>query len=317
MGKEHFETGSGEGKGLDFTPGVIKPFGGQSPDVIPLQKGAKKGPSARDVQEARETGSGMQTEETIVERDTPQTGRTRATGTARRGRGSAQATMGHNGVATNLSYLHTAFSTLVNNARSVRRLSDTDHAYLDYAQSRLNDAGASHHLAHSEGNLRTNRLNRDKASEHLQNMASAIKDVHKTLKSSGVAEKMGKYNLNAPMPSDVEVDSAHGHAMNLPRQGRFGVAGATKPVKELKFGKETLPGTAVTDEMVKKAEEIGGKGSFAVQKLKAAQGTPRGKNAGISEEAEINPRRRGSGRRVDTRFSSDANKLGRTPKWEG
>lgn len=317
MSKEHFNTGSGEGRDI----GIIPPSRGPEPDVMPLDRTRSKSTSVFKTQEEMETSGTTQAEETVVERETPSGGRTKSLRPQKAVRGSAQATMGTKAVASNLSYLHTAYSTVINNARSVRRLSDTDHATLDYAQSKLNDAAASHRKASAEGGLGTRNMDRDVAHGHLQDMAASLRTVHKTLKSSGVADKLSQHNLHAALPQDSHVSEVVQHANNLPRQGRFGEAGATKPFREVKMGRSNIPGAAIDTETVQKAEQEMGKESYAVRKLKMGRGTPRGKTAGIAGQtkedwgAEINPKRRGSGRRVETRFSSDANKLGRTPKF--
>ena len=311
MSKEHFNVGSGEGRDI----GLIPPSAGPEPDVMPLDRTRSKKTSVFKTQEEMETSGTTQAEETVEEREVPSGGRTKSARPQRTVRGSAQATMGTKAVASNLSYLHTSYSTIVNNARSIRRLSDTDHAALDYAQSKLNDAAASHHKASAEGGLGERNMDRDVAHSHLQDMAASLRTVHKTLKTSGVADRLSQHNLHAAMPQDNHIVEAVQHANNLPRQGRFGEAGATKPFREVKMGRGNIPGTAIDEETVKKAEQEMGKESYAVRKLKMGKGTPRGKSAGIATGAEINPKRRGSGRRIDTRFSSDANKVGSTPKF--
>lgn len=305
MSREHFNTGSGEGRDI----GIIPPSRGPEPDVMPLDRTRSKSTSVFQTQEEMETSGTTQAEETVVEHETPATGPAQK----RKGRGSAQATMRTSEVARHLDSLGKQYSTVINNARSLSRLSDTDHAVLNYAQSQLNNAAASHHKASAEGGLGSREWNRDVAHGHLQDMAASIRTVDKTLKSSGIADKLSQHNLHAAMPDDDHVATMVEHANNLPREGVGGVAGATKPFREVKMGRSNIPGAAIDEETVQKAEQEMGKESYAVRKLKMGRGTRRGTSAGIATGAEVNPKRRGSGRRVSTRFSSDANKLGRTP----
>jgi len=312
MSKEHFDAGSGEGRDL----GIIPPSRGPEPDVMPLERNRAKSTGVFKAKEQMETGGSIQSEETVVERETPTPSRTREVRPQKMQRGSSKATMPTKAVASNLSYLHTAYSTIINNARSVRSLSDSDHDALDYATAKLDSAGRSHRLAHDEGRLGTNTMDRDVTHGHLQDMAASLREVHKTLKNSGVARKLAQHNLHAEMPNEAHVDSMVQHAYSLPRQGRKGVTGVTKPYKEVKFGRGNIPGEAIDDEFLARAKEAGGTEHVGVKKLEAGRGTPRGKGKlGPTADAEVNPKRRGSGRRIDTRFSSDANKIGKTPRF--
>jgi hypothetical protein len=200
--------------------------------------------------------------------------------------------------------------------------------------------------------LGTNTMNRDVAHGHLQDAADHLSSAHEAVMASGVHKELAQHHLNGEVPSDERIADVVSSAYQLPRVGAKGVAGAKKPFKEIKFGKANLPGGAVDKEFIDRAVEVGGEANVGVAKLRAGQGTPRdpqrrekrnialnnvnkeivtkggkkldklptgvgGMISGIDKGAEVNPKRRGSGKRIDTRFSSDANNIGRTPRFEG
>jgi hypothetical protein len=196
-------------------------------------------------------------------------------------------------------------------------------------------------------------LNTESVHNHLQDSALHFARAHETIIGAKLHKALTEHNLNSEIPSDDTVRGVSASAYQLSRVGVGGKAGATKSFGKVGMGRATIPGAAIDDEALRKARAVGGTESVAVQKLEAgAKGTSRdpqraekkkqalsainkkrvesgispvsklpreigGQISGIAKESPINPKRRGRGVRVETRFSSDANKLGRTPKFKG
>jgi hypothetical protein len=256
----------------------------------------------------------------------------------------------------------TKYQTLLNNAASVKSLSEDHKAAINTARFHLSNALASHKNAISAAKVGresepdpykwSNTLDRNAVHGHLQDAAQHLTSAHEAVMSSGVHEELAKHHLNGEVPSDSTIADLASRAYQLPRTGVGGVKGARKPFKEIKFGRGTLPGSAIDDDLIDRAREVGGRKNIGVQKLEAGQGTLRnpnrrkarnaaieqinkvivpkgaaaidklptgvgGKIDGIDKDAPVNPKRRGRGTRIDTSFSSDANKIGRTPRFKG
>lgn len=254
----------------------------------------------------------------------------------------------------------TKYQTLLNNAASVKSLSEDHKAAINTARFHLSNALASHKNAIAAAKVGredepnpykwSNTLDRNAVHGHLQDAAQHLTSAHEAVMSSGVHEELTKHHLNGEVPSDSTIADLASRAYQLPRTGVEGVAGGKKPFKEIKFGRGTLPGSAIDDELLARAREVGGRKNAAVEKLEAGQGTLRNPNrrkarnaaieqinkiivpkgaaaidklptgvggqiSGIDKDAPVNPKRRGRGTRIDTRFSSDANKVGRTPSF--
>ena len=195
--------------------------------------------------------------------------------------------------------------------------------------------------------------NEDTVHNHLQDAALHFAKAHETIVGAKLHKELGNHNLNGEVPHDDTVRGLASSAYQLSRVGVKGQAGATKPFGKVAMGRATLPGASIDEVTLDKARAAGGTESIAVQKLEAgAKGTRRdpqrkekkkqalaainkkrteagvptakalpseigGQISGVTKDAPINPKRRGRGVRVETRFSSDANKLGRTPKFKG
>jgi hypothetical protein len=252
----------------------------------------------------------------------------------------------------------TKYQTLLNNAASVKSLSEDHKAAIDTARFHLSNALASHRNAIAAAKVGredepnpykwSNTLDRNAVHGHLQDAAQHLASAHEAIVGSGVHTELAKHHLNGEVPSDSAIADLASKAYQLPRTGVEGVAGAKKPFKEIKFGRGTLPGHLIDDDLIDRAREVGGRQNVGVQKLEAGQGTLRDPNrrkkrnaaieqinkvivpkgaapinklptgvggqiSGIDKDAPVNPKRRGRGVRIDTRFSSDANKIGRTP----
>lgn len=356
MSKEHFETGSSEGKDLGIIQPVIKDY------KAPLRRDKFTTVFGVKYYRPSEEGTGgVVAEETVREDALPTTGRKRGApkepkriGTAAETpRGYAEgARPATKPVAAALSAHIGTYKTVLNNASSVRSLSAEHAGAVDTARYHIAQAERSHGLAYTEGKLGTNTMNRDVAHGHLQDAADHLSSAHEAVVASGVHHELSKHHLNAEIPSDDRISEAVSSAYQLPRVGKGGVAGAKKSFTRVKFGKANLPGAAIDKELIDRAVEVGGKDHVGVQKLAAGQGTKRdpmrrenrnaaleqinkdvvakggkalknlptgagGMISGIDKTAAVNPKRRGSGKRIDTRFSSDANKIGRTPRFEG
>jgi hypothetical protein len=254
------------------------------------------------------------------------------------------------------------YQLVLNNAASVRSLSEDHKAAIDTARFHLSNALISHTSAITEAKVGresepdpykwSNKLDRNAVHGHLQNAAQHLASAHETIMSSGVHTELAKHHLNGEVPSDSTIADLASRAYQLPRTGVEGVADAKQPFKKVKFARTELPGGTITDDLIARAREVGGRQNVGVQKLEAGQGTPRNPNRrknrnaalnelnkglkakklpaldklptgvggmidGIDKDAPVNPKRRGRGVRIDTRFSSDANKIGRTPRFKG
>jgi hypothetical protein len=103
-----------------------------------------------------------------------------------------------------------------------------------------------------------------------------------------------------------------GHVASMRGKGASGVPGAKRPYKSVKVGKKNISTANISPEDIKSLEETGGKESILTQKVKKAV---RGNAPGVSDTSEsaVNPARRGSSKRVDVRYSSEANRIGQNP----
>lgn len=356
MSQAHFDDAVTKAKGTSGDiPGLIQPSAGPEPTIMPARKAAK--PVISEDERAR----GIVAKETIDE--------TQGTGAAPKAKKEKQPTRVGTGATTARGYAEgarpatkpiaaqlsnhiTAYKTLLNTAASIKTLSPEHRAAVDEARNHIANAERSHKLAHTEGKLGTNTMNRDVAHSHLQDAADHLSAAHEAVMASGVHKELAKHSLNGEVPSDEGVRNLVAGAYALPRVGAGGVAGAKKPYAKVKFAKADLPGATIDANLIDRAVAVGGEANAGVQKLIAGQGTKRDpmrrentKNAlnqinkglvdkgitpltklptgvggmisGIDKTAPVNPKRRGSGKRIDTRFSSDANKIGRTPRFEG
>lgn len=249
--------------------------------------------------------------------------------------------------------MHTTYSNLINTARNFRPttknpLSPEHHDALDTATTHLMNSIVSYHRATSEGGLGTPTMHNPTAHSHLYDAVKHLAAAHETLVQSGVHTSMASRKLNAPLPKDEHVADLAAKASTLEGQGVGGVQGAKKPYKEGKLGKggtmtvnENVlvvhhpdhPGTLeIPQGDLHKLATTFGRHHPAVEKMHAMMGTQRGaearitqqdrfegvetaKKAGIAKDAPVNPKRPGTGRRIDTGFKSDANRLGQTPRW--
>lgn len=352
MSKEHFETGSGEGKDIGIIPPVIKDY------KAPLRGGKDTKVFGVKYSRPSEEGTGgVVAEETVREDALPTTGRKRGApkepkrvGTAAETpRGFAEgARPKTRDVAQMLEGHVSSYMTTLNNAASIKSLSDKHRDAIDAARFHLSNAKVSHGKARTEGRMGTNTQNRDVTHGHLQDVADHLSRAHETIVGSGVHKELANHSLNGEIPSDDRIRSVVSSAYKLSRTGVEGVAGATKPYGKVPFGRGTIPGAAIDEPLLKKAREVGGKASTAVQKLEAgAKGTKRdpmrrektkaavtelkkrgakidklptgagGRISGIKSGAPVNPKRRAGATRVDTQFRSQANDIGRTPKFKG
>lgn len=353
MSQAHFDdaVSSATGSASRGIPGLIQPSAGPEPDVMPVRRVKSQGTVS-----SQEREQGIVAKETIDE--------TRATAPAPKVKKEKQPTRISTAATTERGYAEgdrpatkpvaaglnghiTTYKTILNTAASIKSLSPEHRAAVDEARNHIANAERSHKLAHTEGKLGTNTMNRDVAHSHLQDSADHLSAAHEAVMTSGVHKELAKHSLNGEVPSDERVRSLVSAAYALPRVGAGGVAGAKKPFKKVAFGRETLPGSAIDKDVIDRAIEVGGTRHAGVEKLKAAQGTKRdpmrrektkalvqelnkrgvkttklrpnigGKISGLDKDAAVNPKRRASQKRVDTRFSSDANKIGRTPRFEG
>lgn len=348
MSKQAFGLGSGEGKSQG---GIIPPARGPEPDVTPMRRAAPRVKST-----GIEGGANVVAQETIDEtrssgaaprvKKEKQPTRVSTAATTERGyaEGERPATKP---IAAGLSGHIAAYKTLLNTAASIKTLSPEHRDAVDVARNHIANAERSHKLAYTEGKLGTNTMNRDVAHNHLQDSADHLSAAHEAVMTSGVHNELAKHSLNGEVPSDERIRGLVAGAYALPRVGAGGVAGAKKAFKTVAFGRGNIPGATIDQDLVDRAREVGGKQNVGVQKLIAGQGTRRdplrrektkaaitelnkkganltklptgvgGMISGIDKTADVNPKRRGSGKRIDTRFSSDANKIGRTPRFEG
>lgn len=358
MSQAHFDdaVSSAKGSSSRAIPGLIQPSAGPEPEVMPVRRVKPQGTISSE-----ERAQGIVAKETIDEtratasapkvKKEKEPKRVSTAATTERGyaEGERPATKP---IAAGLSGHIAAYKTILNTAASIKSLSPEHRAAVDEARNHIANAERSHKLAHTEGKLGTNTMNRDVAHNHLQDAADHLSAAHEAVMTSGVHKELAKHSLNGEVPSDERIRGLVAGAYALPRVGAGGVAGATKPFKKVAFGRETLPGSAIDKDVIDRAVEVGGTRHAGVEKLKAAQGTKRdpmrrekrnaaltqlnkdvvakggkalknlptgagGVISGLDKGAAVNPKRRASQKRVDTRFSSDANKIGRTPRFEG
>lgn len=351
MSQAHFDDAVTKAQGTSGDiPGLIQPSAGPEPTIMPVRRAKKPMISEQ------ERALGIVAKETIDE--------TQGTGAAPKVKKEKQPTRVGTGATTERGYAEgerpatkpvaaalsghiTTYKTLLNTAASIKTLSPEHRSAVDEARNHIANAERSHKLAHTEGKLGTNTMNRDVAHNHLQDAADHLSSAHEAIMTSGVHNELAKHSLNGELPSDERIRGLVAGAYALPRVGAGGVAGAKKPFKSVAFGRGNLPGETIDQDLIDRAVEVGGKQNVGVQKLIAGQGTKRdplrrekrnaaitelnkkgaklgklptgvgGMISGIDKTADVNPKRRGSGKRIDTRFSSDANKVGRTPRFEG
>ena len=243
-------------------------------------------------------------------------------------------------VVTPLVQLHGMYKTLINTARSMK-LSESHQDALDIASGHLMNSAVSGHRAHSEGNLGKWNMDRDVTHGHLQDAVEHLSAAHNTLVASGIHATLASRNMTSALPSDDTVADLVAKSQTLQRTGVGGVSGALKPYKrgvigragEIAYNKGSYTLKDATkdpnpaefgDKDVNEISRMFGRDHPGVQKLIAMRGTPRGQKSRVSKEdrregvAEVtgagvasgniaNPKRRGSGRRIDVDYRTDAN----------
>lgn len=236
--------------------------------------------------------------------------------------------------------IHSAYTTLINNSRSMKLGEDHQDA-IDVAAGHMMNSAISYHKAMVEGGLHTNGMNVDIAHGHLQDAVEHLTYAHETLVQSGVHSTLASRNLNAPIPSDDKVADLVGKSQTLERRGAGGVAGAVKPYKkgllgrtgEMTYNRGQYTLNRTVNGQVEKAEfsdkdvndmaRTFGRNHPGVQKFIAMRGTQRGKTLRVSADERRegivkatgagvatggpNPKARGRGVRVDTEYRTDAN----------
>lgn len=238
--------------------------------------------------------------------------------------------------------MHQQYSNLINSARSVKDLSPEHHDAIDIAAGHLMHSAVSHRLAEVDGNLHKWNQNNDAAHGHLADAVEHLTYAHDTLRASGVHSVLASKNMISTMPSHSDVADLAAKAASLPRTGAGGIAGARKSYKRGVLGRSATinyhpqdgykiskaDGTSVTfgDKDLNEIGRAFGRNHPGFKKLIAMKGTPRDQNLrvsreerrqgvvkargiGVAEDAPpgMNPKKRGSGKRVDTTFRTDAN----------
>jgi hypothetical protein len=258
----------------------------------------------------------------------------------KRGEGSTDPSMGNlstggyraktKDVSMPLLEMHQHVSNAINSLRSVKSLSPSDHKVLDDASHHLMNSALAYHHAVKDGGLHTRFPNHDVAHGHLQDAVKHFALAHETLVQSGIHNLAAAHNIAAPLPHDDAVTELSTRSMTLERRGVMGVAGATKPFKSIPLGRGTVDPREYTREHVDDLARTFGKSHPGIEKLYTALGTRRGEGseligrsavgsegrgnrAGVVRPGRVDPRFRGSGRTINTRFSTDANPSRNTP----
>jgi hypothetical protein len=338
MGRSLGEMNSGaeKAKGVTGLEGIIPPAAGKR-----FEEGVSKGPSKEKVLERF-------LNETPISTAAPASRKPIVAPKSNRGAvPSGQQRARTRDVIAPFHELHKTYSTLINNARSMN-LSDEHHDALDVAAGHLMNSAVSYHKAMSEGGLHTNNMNVDTAHGHLQDAVEHLSSAHNTIVDSGVHATMSSRNLSSALPTDDKVADLVGKSQTLERQGVGGVAGKLKPYKRGVLGRtgsmtynkgqysltrvaddNKVEGAEFGDKAVNDMSKLFGRDHPGVQKLIAMRGTPRGQKLRVSKEerregvteatgagtatgSPRNPKARGTGRRIDTRFNTDSNPSGNT-----
>jgi len=225
-------------------------------------------------------------------------------------------------------------------------LAPDQHDALDIATTHLMNSIVSYHRARSEGGLETRDMHSPTAHTHLHDAVKHLTYAHETLVQSGVHDALASRKMTVSMPKDEHVADLATKSTALEGQGVGGVQGAKKPYKEGVLGRNSRMTNAAgvltiqhhnavtgkMDSLEIPHNEIGtlastfGRNHPAVQKMYAMLGTQRGKQMRVSKEerregvvksmgagvatdapAGVNPKKRGSGRRIDLTYRTDAN----------
>lgn len=222
----------------------------------------------------------------------------------------AQATMKTKEISSKLSGLHSILSAHAESANSIKTLSPDHREYLKAAKSHLDDAKT--HMGIAQRTLGSNTPDTNEQAVHFGHAMTSLSNAHEMLSHGPLQRALKRSNLTAELPSADSLATMAGHVSSMRAKGASGVPGAKRPYKSVKVGKATISTANISQEDVKSLEETGGKESILTQKVKkAVRGTAPG-TADTSDSA-VNPNRRGSSKRVDVRYSSQANKIGQNP----
>lgn len=326
MGVEHFSTGASEGSG-----GIIKPAAGSPEQIARSQERLNAARSAKGITAGTKynkisgEGGEVAVEETVTEsnivRPTRQAAAPKRRSTIPTGargaiaEGEKRPKTGD--VVKSVEEMHSHYTGLVNAAKGIKRLSSTERAHVDAAESHLINAKSSLVKARTEGGLGTSAMNNDVAHGHIQDAAHSVAQAHETFVAGGIHKILEEHKQHSNLATDLNVRDMGANAQKLERRGAKGVAGATVPFKRVQLGGKTFEGQAIADSgLAKTAAETFGKESPITRKVRNAGGTRRGVNAGMTMDNPENPKRKASPtKRIETRFGSQANNIGRTPRW--
>lgn len=333
MGVEHFSAGASEGNG-----GIIQPIAGSPEQINRSQERlqtavAKRGRSVgTKYVKPSDDGSAVHVvaEETIEEGRAPAPRAARQAATPRASvRRSTLPTGARGAIADGekrpktsdalkaIEEMHSSYTGLVNSAKGIKKLGDTERAYVSAAESHLVDAKSSLALARSQGGLGTSNMNNDVAHGHLQDAAHSVASAHEMFVAGNLHNILAEHKMISKVATDVNVRDMGRKAYALERRGAKGVAGATVPFKKVELAGKTFEGKTIADSNLEdKARETFGANSPITRKVRNAKGTRRGVNAGLTMDNPENPKRKASPtKRIDTGYRSQANDIGRTPRW--
>jgi hypothetical protein len=246
----------------------------------------------------------------------------------------AKATMGTKEISAKLGGLHTLLTTYGNTANSLKTLAPEHRDYLKAAKGHLDDATT--HMSLGNRTLGSNTPDTNEQATHFGHAMGFLTQAHEMLSHAPLQRALKNTSVTAELPHPDHIAEMAGHVGSMRGKGASGVPGAQRPYSSVKVGKSTISTKNISPEDIKAAEETGGKESIVTKKLKAGlRGSPSkdtsterravsqvagntGNDAGTGDKkgmtyGAVNPKRRGSSRKLETRFSSDGNKVGQTP----
>jgi hypothetical protein len=330
MSKEHFNTGSGEGKGS--IPGLIPPSAGPEPDVMPVQRGRSK--EVFGVQYNKDAEGGVAAEEVIDQTPAAPYARVPLSGgnLAQGGQHPGQ-TMKTKDIHSGLHDVHRILDTVARNASSLKSLHPDHQDAIVAARQHLNEAGS--HL--SEGKttgIGTNSPDTAATKMSFSKAAGHISKAHALLSDDGLQAKLSKHKLGGEVPDGSHIAELSGHVGSMRGEGAGGKQGVNRSFKTIAIGKSTIPTKSISKEDLAAMKEAGGSNHLLVKKVEAAlRGTEKGggelvspekyeeardagqvrsTRSGMTSGPKINPKKRATGATVRTKISGGS-KIGKTP----